>query len=69
MVYGAIRYDKNKDYIVLNGIQGYGAASTVNFLLIYNASTGALVKKIKYGGDGVTTDFTKIFFPNVTVFH
>lgn len=69
MIYGAIRYDKNKDYIVVNGIQGYGAASTVNFLLIYNASTGALVKKIKYGGDGITTDFTKIFFPNLTVFH
>ncbi|SMC86840.1 DUF5074 domain-containing protein [Pedobacter africanus] len=69
MVYGAIRYDKNKDYIVVNGIQGYGAASTVNFLLIYNASTGELVKKIKYGGDGVTTDFTKIYFPNLTVFH
>ncbi|TKC05883.1 DUF5074 domain-containing protein [Pedobacter frigoris] len=69
MVYGAIRYDKNKDYIVVNGIQGYGAASTANFLLIYNASNGTLVKKIKYGGDGITTDFTKIYFPNVTVFH
>ncbi|WP_316788935.1 DUF5074 domain-containing protein [Pedobacter frigoris] len=69
MVYGAIRYDKNKDYIVVNGIQGYGAASTANFLLIYNASTGALVKKIKYGGDGVTTDFNKIYFPNLTVFN
>lgn len=69
MVYGAIRYDKNKDYIVVNGIQGYGAASAVNFLLIYNASTGELVKKIKYGGDGVTADFNKIFFPNLTVFH
>jgi len=69
MVYGAIRYDKNKDYIVVNGIQNYGAASTVNYLLIYNASTGALVKRIKYGGDGVTTDFNKIYFPNLTVFH
>lgn len=69
MIYGAIRYDKNKDYIVVNGIQGYGAASTVNYLLIYNASTGQLVKRIKYGGDGVTTDFTKIFFPDLTVFH
>ncbi|MGN7989578.1 DUF5074 domain-containing protein [Pedobacter sp. 22226] len=69
MVYGAIRYDKNKDYIVVNGIQGYGAASTVNYLLIYNASTGALVKRIKYGGDGVTTDFTKIFFNDLAIFH
>ncbi|MEJ5962754.1 DUF5074 domain-containing protein [Pedobacter immunditicola] len=69
MIYGAIRYDKNKDYIVVNGIQGYGAASTVNYLLIYNASTGELVKKIKYGGDGVTVDFSKIFFPDLTVFH
>lgn len=69
MVYGAIRYDKNKDYIVVNGIQGYGAASTVNYLLIYNASTGALVKRVKYGGDGVTTDFTKIFFNDLTIFH
>ncbi len=69
MVYGAIRYDRNKDYIVVNGIQGYGAASTVNYLLIYNASTGALVKKIKYGGDGVTTDFTKIYFPDLAIFH
>lgn len=69
MVYGAIRYDRNKDYIVVNGIQNYGAAATVNYLLIYNASTGALVKRIKYGGDGVTTDFKKIFFPNLTVFH
>lgn len=69
MIYGAIRYDKNKDYIVVNGIQGYGAGSTVNFLWIYNASTGALVKKIKYGGDGVTADFTKIYFPDLAVFH
>jgi len=69
MVYGAIRYDKNKDYIVVNGIQGYGAASTVNYLLIYNASTGVLVKKIKYGGDGVTADFSKIFFNDLAVFH
>lgn len=69
MIYGAIRYDRNKDYIVVNGIQGYGAASTVNYLLIYNASTGALVKRIKYGGDGVTVDFSKIFFPDLTVFH
>jgi hypothetical protein len=69
MVYGAIRYDKNKDYIVVNGIQGYGAASTVNYLLIYNASTGALVKKVKYGGDGVTVDFSKIFFNDLAVFH
>jgi len=69
MVYGAIRYDKNKDYIVVNGIQGYGAASTVNYLLIYNASTGTLVKKVKYGGDGVTTDFTKIFFNDLAIFH
>jgi len=69
MVYGAIRYDKNKDYIVVNGIQNYGAAATVNYLLIYNASTGALVKRIKYGGDGVTTDFTKIYFPDLAIFH
>lgn len=69
MVYGAIRYDRNKDYIVVNGIQGYGAASTVNYLLIYNASTGSLVKKIKYGGDGATTDFTKIYFPDLAIFH
>jgi len=69
MIYGSIRYDKNKDYIVVNGIGGYGAASTINYLLIYNASTGALVKKIKYGGDGVTVDFTKIYFPDLTVFH
>lgn len=69
MVYGAIRYDKNKDYIVVNGIKGYGAASTVNYLLIYNASTGALVKRIQYGGDGVTVDFSKIWFPNLAVFH
>lgn len=69
MIYGSIRYDKNKDYIVVNGIQGYGAASTVNYLLIYNASTGVLVKKIKYGGDGVTVDFSKIYFPDLTVFH
>ncbi len=69
MVYGAIRYDKNKDYIVVNGIQGYGAGSTVNYLLMYNASTGALVKKVKYGGDGVTVDFSKIQFPNLSIFH
>lgn len=69
LVYGAIRYDKNKDYIVVNGIQGYGVASAVNYLLIYNASTGDLVKKVKYGGDGVAVDFSKIFFPNLTVFH
>ncbi|MGM9475837.1 DUF5074 domain-containing protein [Pedobacter sp. GSP4] len=69
MVYGAIRYDRNKDYLVVNGIQGYGAASTVNYLLIYNASTGVLVKKIKYGGDGVTTDFSKIFFNDLAIFH
>ncbi len=69
MIYGAIRYDRNKDYLVVNGIQGYGAASTVNYLLIYNASTGALVKNIKYGGDGVTTDFSKIYFPDLAIFH
>ena len=69
MVYGAIRYDKNKDYIVVNGIQGYGAASTVNYLLMYNATTGTLVKKVKYGGDGLTTDFTKIYYPGLSVFH
>jgi hypothetical protein len=69
MVYGAIRYDRNKDYIVVNGIQNYGAAATVNYLLIYNASTGALVTRIKYGGDGVTTDFTKIFFNDLAIFH
>ncbi|WP_316798418.1 DUF5074 domain-containing protein [Pedobacter frigidisoli] len=69
MIYGAIRYDRNKDYIVVNGIQGYGAASTVNYLLIYNASTGALVKKIRYGGDGVVADFSKIFFNDIAVFH
>jgi hypothetical protein len=69
MIYGSIRYDRNKDYLVVNGIQGYGAASTVNYLLIYNASTGALVKKIKYGGDGVTVDFSKIYFNDLAVFH
>ena len=69
MIYGSIRYDKNKDYLVVNGIQGYGAASTVNYLLIYNASTGVLVKRIKYGGDGLTSDFSKIFFNDLAVFH
>ncbi|RZK17879.1 MAG: DUF5074 domain-containing protein [Flavobacterium sp.] len=69
MIYGSIRYDKNKDYLVINGIQGYGAASTVNYLLIYNASTGALVKKVTYGGDGVTVDFSKIYFNDIAVFH
>lgn len=69
MLYGAIRYDKNKDYLVVNGIQGYGAASTINYLLIYNASSGALVKRIKYGGDGITVDFSKIFFNDLAVFH
>lgn len=69
MIYGAIRYDRNKDYLVVNGIQGYGAASTINYLLIYNASTGALVKKIRYGGDGVVADFSKIFFNDIAVFH
>ncbi|RZK13845.1 MAG: DUF2963 domain-containing protein [Pedobacter sp.] len=46
-----------------------GAGATVNYLLIYNASTGALVKRIKYGGDGVTVDFTKIQFPELAIFH
>jgi hypothetical protein len=69
MVYGAIRYDRNKDYIVVNGIAGYGAASGVNYLLIYNASTGALVKKIQYGGNGTVVDFDHIYFPGLAVFH
>ncbi len=68
ILYGSIRYDKNKDYIVVNGIPGYGAASTINYLLIYNASTGALVKKVQYGGDGVNVDFSKIFFNALTIF-
>lgn len=69
MVYGAIRYDQNKDYIVVNGVAGYGAASGVNYLLIYNASTGALVKKIQYGNDGSIVDFNHIYFPGLAVFH
>lgn len=69
MVYGAIRYDSNKNYIVLNGIAGYGAASGINYLLIYNATTGALVKNIKYGNDGSVVDFNHIYFPNLSVFH
>ncbi|MCH5599992.1 DUF5074 domain-containing protein [Niabella ginsengisoli] len=69
MVYGAIRYDRNKDYIVLNGIAGYGAVSGVNYLLIYNATSGALVKKIQYGNDGTTVDFNHIYFPTLSVFH
>lgn len=68
MLYGAIRYDSNKDYIVVNGIQGYGAASGVNYLLIYNASTGALIKNIKYGNDGSVVDFNHIYFPGLAVF-
>lgn len=69
MVYGAVRYDSNKDYIIVNGIQGYGGASGVNYLLIYNASTGALVKNIKYGNDGSVADFNHIYFPGLAVFH
>lgn len=69
MVYGAIRYDSNKDYLVVNGIQGYGGASGVNYLLIYNASTGALIKNIKYGNDGSVVDFNHIYFPGLAVFH
>lgn len=69
MVYGAVRYDPNKDYIVVNGIQGYGAASGVNYLLLYHASTGALVKKIQYGNDGSVVDFNHIYFPGLAVFH
>lgn len=69
MVYGSIRYDRNKDYIVVNGIQGYGGASGVNYLLIYNASTGALIKNIKYGNDGSAVDFNHIYFPGIAVFH
>lgn len=68
MIYGVARYDKNKDYIVVNGIAGYGAASGVNYLLIYNASTGALIKQIKYGSDGTVTDFNHIYFPALTIF-
>lgn len=68
MIYGVARYDKNKDYIVVNGIAGYGAASGTNYLLIYNASTGALVKQIKYGNDGTVVDFNHIHFPALTVF-
>lgn len=68
MVYGVARYDKNKDYIVVNGIAGYGAASGTNYLLIYNAGTGALVKQIKYGNDGTVVDFNHISFPALTVF-
>ncbi|MCD2424193.1 DUF5074 domain-containing protein [Niabella pedocola] len=69
MVYGAIRYDRNKDYLVVNGIKGYGGLAGVNFLLIYNASTGALVKKITYGNDGSVVDFNHIYFPELTVFY
>ncbi len=69
MVYGSIRYDRNKDYIVVNGIQGYGGAAGVNYLLIYNASTGALVKNIKYGNDGSVVDFNHIYFPGLAVFY
>ncbi len=69
MVYGAIRYDKNKDYLIVNGIKGYGNASTINYLLIYNASNGSLVKKIVYGGDETNLDFQKIYFPTLSVFH
>ncbi|WP_114790234.1 DUF5074 domain-containing protein [Niabella yanshanensis] len=68
MVYGSIRYDRNKDYIVVNGIQGYGGSSGVNYLLIYNASTGTLVKNIKYGNDGSVVDFNHIYFPGLAVF-
>lgn len=69
MIYGAARYDRNKDYIVVNGIAGYGAASGANYLLIYNASTGTLVKKIQYGNDGSVVDFNHIYFPGLTVFY
>lgn len=69
MVYGAVRYDRNKDYLVVNGIKGYGGLAGVNFLLIYNASTGALVKKITYGNDGSVVDFNHIYFPELTVFY
>ncbi len=69
MIYGAARYDRNKDYIVVNGIAGYGAASGISYLLIYNASTGALVKKIQYGNDGAVVDFNHIYFPNLTIFY
>lgn len=69
MVYGAIRYDRNKDYIVVNGIAGYGAVAGVNYLLLYNASTGALVKNIKYGNDGSVVDFNHVYFPALSVFH
>jgi len=69
MLYGAIRYDRNKDYLVVNGIKGYGGLAGANFLLIYNASTGALVKKITYGNDGSVVDFNHIYFPELTVFY
>lgn len=68
MIYGVARYDKNKDQLVVNGLKGYGAESTINYLLIYNASTGELVKEVQYGGDGVLVDFTKISFPALTIF-
>ncbi|MBZ4189196.1 DUF5074 domain-containing protein [Niabella beijingensis] len=69
MVYGAVRYDRNKDYLVVNGIKGYGGLAGANFLLIYNASTGALVKKITYGNDGSVVDFNHIYFPELAVFY
>lgn len=70
MVYGVVRYDRNKDYLVVNGIQGYGVESEVNYCLIYNASTGELVKQIKYGEDGVgTPNFNHIYFPDLTIFN
>ena len=69
MTYGAIRYDAHKDYIVVNGIAGYGAASGINYLLLYNASTGALVKKVQYGNDGSVVNFNDIYFPGLAVFY
>ena len=68
MIYGVARYDKNKDHIVVNGIKGYGGAAGVNYLMMYNASTGALVKKIQYGNDGSVVDFNHIHFPALTIF-
>lgn len=65
--YAAPRYDKEKNYIIVNGISGYGALATKNYFLLYDATTGSLVKKIVYGGNGVDTDFNHIYFPALSV--
>lgn len=67
MPYGVIRYDSKKDYIIVTGIAGYGAAAGKNFFLLYNATTGAMVKKIQYGNDGSVVNFNDIYFPSLTV--